>query len=190
MPRWTRGIMVLLALAWAHRKLRRAQRLCWCSDREGGSVQPASVPTWTPTLLLSLTPRHKDRSQKGLKLIHRVCFVPEVLPDLFQMLRDSQRTFAKSHRCAFGRVWLKQSVGFVVDAKSYIAVHEIKTCQQGCHQVVLVVPRGSLPGWQGRKPLVCVTCSKFRLHRCRPAQQKYIIPFFNISRLSPYWVPM
>ena len=153
MPERTGGVLVLLALAWAHRRLGRAQRLCRCSDREGGSVQPASVPRRRPALLLSLTPRHEDRSQRGLKLIHRVCFVPEDLPNLFQMLSDSQRAFAKSHRCAFGRVWLKQSVGFVVGAESYIAVHKIMTCQQSCHQVALVVLRGSLPAGKGESLL-------------------------------------
>lgn len=177
MPGPTSGVLVFWVLTWDHRKPGIAQRLRWCSDSEGGSVQPASCPHHCPALLPSLTPRHEDRSQKSLELIHRVCFVPEDLPNLFQMLRDGQRAFAESHRCVFGRVWLKQRCWFCGWCQELY-------CSPWNQDLATELSSGCFYGAQGlvawlagREPLVCVTNNRLGLHRCRLAEQKY--PFFQ-----------
>lgn len=72
----------------------------------------------------------RQRNQQNLQVTYSVCFLPHDLPDPFRT--DAGRgpeNFAESHRCVFGRVsaTAKQCVGFVVDAKRYIALREIKT---------------------------------------------------------------
>lgn len=43
-PRAASGSLVFWAFAWDHRRLGIAPRICWCCDRDGGSVQPTLVP--------------------------------------------------------------------------------------------------------------------------------------------------